>query len=365
MAFSYSGLTNYGKSSLPSVESWGTNNNILRDPPRSITTRRIDKVTENSFLTQELQESSDRIAEMIMAYPRGINPMVGVSYDNSNGGIGRGQALLYRGQQAKLPYRVLDKGAFRPPILAPVDLLPLSRMPRNTTCINPTIFKPDFSKKISCTHEARAVTNKKPRTNCPSTFYMKITEAVPQDVSKSIVAKPINYSINGTCKYQRAGEQRDRDTTIFIKQALTKDVMSAVSGKKSWRLPTKAQLKFKPTLKGEFSAPKTGAGLVKFELPKGQPRTKAILQGEMYTNVNGPTKNLAHTTLEKAPSKMLSYHFTAPASTNRMGGDTLDHYTPSAYSVNPKSAILLPDNMHMNAMPSMERAIPKTRLRVR
>ena len=37
---SYSGITNYGKATLPSVDSWGTNMNILKDPPKSITTRK-------------------------------------------------------------------------------------------------------------------------------------------------------------------------------------------------------------------------------------------------------------------------------------------------------------------------------------
>ena len=39
---SYSGIINYGKATLPSVDSWGTNMNILKDPPKSITTRKID-----------------------------------------------------------------------------------------------------------------------------------------------------------------------------------------------------------------------------------------------------------------------------------------------------------------------------------
>ena len=47
---SYSGITNYGKCTLPSVESWNTNMNILRDPPKSVTTRRIDKVGETNSL---------------------------------------------------------------------------------------------------------------------------------------------------------------------------------------------------------------------------------------------------------------------------------------------------------------------------
>jgi hypothetical protein len=147
---SYSGLTNYGKVNLPSVSGWGTNMNILRDPPKSITTRRIDKVGDTIMIDQEIQDAGGRIAESILPFPRGRNVMVGVSYDNygANGGIGLGQMSLYKGQQAKMPYRVNREGAFRPPILTQKDLLPLSRLPRISMKVDPTPSKVDYSKKV-------------------------------------------------------------------------------------------------------------------------------------------------------------------------------------------------------------------------
>ena len=88
MSISYSGLTNYGKATLPSVESWGTNMNILRDPPKSIMTRRIDKVGETSSITELIDGSGNRNCEAISLYARGINPFVSVDYGNAgnNGG---------------------------------------------------------------------------------------------------------------------------------------------------------------------------------------------------------------------------------------------------------------------------------------
>ena len=50
MSISYSGLTNYGKVTLPSAESWGTNMNILRfclKPPL----RPGNSVCHNTFPT--------------------------------------------------------------------------------------------------------------------------------------------------------------------------------------------------------------------------------------------------------------------------------------------------------------------------
>jgi hypothetical protein len=210
MAFSYSGMRNYGKASLPSVEDWGTNKNILRDPPKSITTRRRDKVSDTSFLTQEIQDSGDRMAGAIMAYPRGVNPMVGVSYGNARGN-----------QQAKLPYRIADHGAFRPPVLAPVDLLPLSRMPRNTTTIYETVYNPDYTKKLSCEPEKRAVKVDPLKTNAVSSFYMKVAKPVPVSTAGNV--RDIQaVSAQSALKYQPGKEQRSKYTTLLIrdKQAI-------------------------------------------------------------------------------------------------------------------------------------------------
>lgn len=117
---------------LPSVEQWAQNTNILRDPPKSITTRRIDKVGQNSDITSLVDDSGDRICEGINVYTRGVNPMVSVSYDNSAGNAGlSGNPTSYSNRPAaRLPYPAFEGGAFRPPIRTQRDLLPLSRQPR-------------------------------------------------------------------------------------------------------------------------------------------------------------------------------------------------------------------------------------------
>ena len=164
MSISYSGITNYGKATLPSVESWGTNMNILRDPPKSIMTRRIDRVGQTSSITELIDDSGNRSCEAISLYARGVNPSVSVDYGNAgnNGGqhskgvcggvsgdIGKSGNRIHNGE-AYLPYRVVRDGAFRPPIVSPFNLLPLSRMPRvNTDAFTKPGFA-DFSKKLQC-----------------------------------------------------------------------------------------------------------------------------------------------------------------------------------------------------------------------
>jgi len=140
MAIQYPKLTH---TTLPSVDGFNGSLNILRDPPKSIFTKRIDKVGQNNDITNLIDDSGDRMNEGILVYSRGVNPMVAVSYDNNsnnagsftNKALGYGNTNSNQGHingtfQAKLPYRVMDRGAFRPPIRSQRDLLPLSRQPR-------------------------------------------------------------------------------------------------------------------------------------------------------------------------------------------------------------------------------------------
>lgn len=157
MSFSYSGLTNYGKSTLPSVEAGLGSMNIIKDPPKSIMTRKITKVGENSSITQMIENSGDRSCESINVYARGVNPFVSVSYQNygNNGGhFNSGNKGMYAGKQAYLPYN-FKNGSFRPPVLTQKQLVPLSRQPRTSTSMFSKPGVKDYSKKIfnQPTHE--------------------------------------------------------------------------------------------------------------------------------------------------------------------------------------------------------------------
>lgn len=157
---SYSALTSYGKATLPSVEVWNGNFDIVKDPPSGIHTRRIIKVGENNDILDWNDDSGSRINEMINVYARGNNPMVSVQYSN-HGNSGSGlmgidggtvgsnmQGIMTTGGGGKLPYRIMNEGAFRPPILRQEDLLPLSRMPRLCTSVTSKRCRVDQTKRI-------------------------------------------------------------------------------------------------------------------------------------------------------------------------------------------------------------------------
>jgi hypothetical protein len=153
---SYDCLVTSRKVTLPSVEMWGTNMNILKDPPRSLYTRRIDKVGDTQQILLAQEDSGDRIAECINVYARGVNPMVSVSYDNNSNNAGARGSILNYHPQAKLPYK---PEVFYPPVFRQEDLVPLSRQPRNWfyALSNPEI--PNIVHQMSCPETKSSVWN--------------------------------------------------------------------------------------------------------------------------------------------------------------------------------------------------------------
>jgi len=203
---SYSGLINYGVVTLPSVDSWGTNMNILRNPSSSIMTRKIDKVGQDSSITAMVDNSTDRSCEAISVYARGVNPSVSVSYSNggSNGGglSGNLPGLNGRGTQASLPYPVIKDGAFRPPILNQALTLPLSRLPRVWTSQFSNPGFADYTKKLRDCGTAETTREVKNETLTaairPTTTYNMGLSAIPenQNITNTIKNNIIHNSAN-------------------------------------------------------------------------------------------------------------------------------------------------------------------------
>jgi hypothetical protein len=135
---SFDCLTTSRKVTLPSVDDWGTNLNIIKDPNKGVFTRRKDKVGDTQEILLAQDESGDRIAECINVYARGVNPMVGVSYNNY--GKNGGQSGYTKQGGTKLPYR---PEVFHPPVYRQENLMPLSRQPREWfyAIANPSINK--------------------------------------------------------------------------------------------------------------------------------------------------------------------------------------------------------------------------------
>ena len=152
---SYDCLSTSRKVTLPSVESWGTNMNIIKDPTKGVYTRRIDKVGDTQDILLAQEDSGDRIAEYINVYARGVNPMVSVSYDNygKNGGT-------FAKQNVKLPYK---PEVFYPPVFTQENITPLSRLPRNWTYALTNPEMPGIIQEMKCPSGKSAIQTMNPQ----------------------------------------------------------------------------------------------------------------------------------------------------------------------------------------------------------
>lgn len=165
----YSGVFGNRKVTLPSIESWGSNMNIMKDPPKSVFTRRKDKVFDTQQYSSMIEKSTqDRYCENVKVFPSGVNPSVAVSYSNYGN---NGAKLLYFGKSnltsggsqqngtawtapgtingntmAKYPYQI-NPDNFKPPIVTQSHLQPLSRLSRSKTNVNTNVF--DMKKQIN------------------------------------------------------------------------------------------------------------------------------------------------------------------------------------------------------------------------
>ena len=195
MSVSYSGLRNYGKATLGSVESWGTNNNILKDPPRGIYTRKINRVGFDSEITEAIDASENRNAECIKVYARSTNPHVSVMYQNANNS-NSGSSSNTNQTPASLPYKLSD--SFRPPVQSQYQLQPLSRQPRIWTSAWSQPGFTDFSKKINncgCTDIKYTI---KPL----ETSDVQTNIRAPYDITTQEVMTPHKFRDTGTLSYE-------------------------------------------------------------------------------------------------------------------------------------------------------------------
>lgn len=133
MSISYSGLVGYGKAILPSIDTWGTNHSIIKEPPKAVTTKRIERVTDTSRFLRDASEDPDRICENINIFARGVNPSVSVSYNNT------GSTPAY------LTHRV---GELKPEFVQPIKDRALSRQARSNISQTAPLASVNYAKQV-------------------------------------------------------------------------------------------------------------------------------------------------------------------------------------------------------------------------
>ena len=270
---SYSGIVGDRKVTLPSVESWGTNMNILRDPPKSIVTRKIDKVFDTQQYTRMVEEASDdRYCENVQIYPRGVNPSVSVSYSNTGGGsklmhIGKGSLTSggsnnFDGQtainesnpinnrpgfaqsasawqspgvsngntMAKYVHRIDLDGDFRPPVQPQSRLQPLSRTSRNLTNLYTNPGTPKWIERATCDESVykRAIKDEFFNTNVTptSTYHMG---AIQSADTRNISSVNINNMMRENLTTFASTQKSENIHTGAIGQIPTNNIRNKVN----------------------------------------------------------------------------------------------------------------------------------------
>jgi hypothetical protein len=230
MSLTYSGLSTYGKTTLPSVENWGANMYIVKDPPKSIHTRKIEKVSDTNFILNQQADSADRVSECISVYARGTNPFVSVNYSNQGNNTQGGGSLvgnsLGAGGQSYLPYRIMKDGAFRYPQKTKEELLPLSRQARQTTKAFTQAGFADYTKKLMCPEdEYREVKKEVLKTSIrPTATYNIGTPIVEPFEVKYVIKNPVKFDA-------QAGNTgiRTQDLTTTVVQEPLKNIQNSLN----------------------------------------------------------------------------------------------------------------------------------------
>ncbi len=234
MSISYSGVVGHNKVTLPAVEGWGTNLNILREPAKAVHTRKIDKVGDTSAITQTLADSSDRWCESINYYARGIDPMKAVTYNNTGA------------KQAFYPYRVARDGAFRPPIRRQEDLLPLSRQPRIWTKVDPRRYRPKYTERILNCKTADQTKEVKTRILHPECYSQKTAHNLEPDTKvPAYVSLSTNQVMKLNVNSSKSTQQQTKTENMLrmARQQPLRDALhpTAVAGKSTAHGPSQGE----------------------------------------------------------------------------------------------------------------------------
>jgi hypothetical protein len=219
---------------LPSIEGFNSSLNILRDPPKSIHTRYIERVGDTNRILEQIDGASDRFCESILPFARGINPMVNVNYQNGGSDSGAvrfryGAASQNQGiqsPQASLPYKVMRDGVFRPDIRPQQELLPLSRQPRLVTSQTSNPGSELVQQEIRCKPDMRALRTELLNVCAPSSksFIIETPQDKPYNVkyaiqvvpTGSMISKPSSMVSNSTMNVNQVPTKGVQENRTYI-----------------------------------------------------------------------------------------------------------------------------------------------------
>ncbi len=290
---SYSAIRGRKGVTLPTVDSWGNDGvkSIVKDPPKSVHTRKIDKVGDTNAVKDAIDCGSDRACEAIRVYPRGVNPMVAVNYNSTSGGV-----------QSKLP-RTLN--AFRPPIMTQEQLQPLSRQNRLRTRVHTNPEVVNYTKRAFYKHDhSKAIKEKMINLNIEPRRIQNIETPVKQHQTENHINAILKVDARNSgikiIKGCSANQGSSNVSGSILRNPLRRDPVSAN--------PTGASVSRNPVL-SKMAAGRVKEATLSKEVSSGLilPSTTKLLStktnGNIVSKINaknvqsgkvGQTKTLSH-----------------------------------------------------------------------
>lgn len=138
----YSSIKTYGKVSLPSVEGWNGQSSIVKDPLKSVTTRRREKVGVTNTILEMMENSFDR-NDAFAPVKYGTNPHM---ESNSMSAPNGSKSSSFYPKKNILPNR--QDESIRVELSAPRDMLALSRQSRPRTSVAPVLKSVDHTIRL-------------------------------------------------------------------------------------------------------------------------------------------------------------------------------------------------------------------------
>jgi hypothetical protein len=195
---------------MPSVEGWYNNTNIMKEPRKGRFTRRRQMTHDT-----QMEGALDRISENIQYIPRAQNNMIKVNYSNiGNPNAPKGTLA----QPARNPYSI---DVFRPPAISVIDMMPVSK--QRLTTIN-TMVNPSYKQYVADRNSQnidKIINQENLRTEV--TVGKVFTDKTSAEIVPQVGSQYIQDTVHGELKTNKVGFQSNYTGSVHIAGGVTQE----------------------------------------------------------------------------------------------------------------------------------------------
>jgi hypothetical protein len=200
---------------MPSVEGWYNNTNIMKEPRKGRFTRRRQMTHDTQIERDQMEGALDRISENIQYIPRAQNNMIKVNYSNiGNPNAPKGTLA----QPARNPYSI---DVFRPPAISVIDMMPVSK--QRLTTIN-TMVNPSYKQYVADRNSQnidKIINQENLRTEV--TVGKVFTDKTSAEIVPQVGSQYIQDTVHGELKTNKVGFQSNYTGSVHIAGGVTQE----------------------------------------------------------------------------------------------------------------------------------------------